>query len=150
MIARPLVSRRGVRIVAWTWLGLYVVLLLVLTHIPKPPAVFDGRDDKTLHFLAYFALGGLSYFAAAITFPLRLGLSLIVVLGCAVFAALDEITQPSFGRSADVFDWRADVFGVIAGVCVLRILRALISRTGKTKGEAASTTSDAMDQDAQR
>lgn len=149
MIARPLVSHRGVRIVAWTWLGLYVVLLLVLTHVPSPPQVFHGHDDKTLHFLAYFALGALSYFAVAITFPLRLGMSLIVVLGCAVFAALDEITQPSFGRSADVFDWRADVFGVIAGVCVLRILRAWISRKGKTKGEAAVGTSPATEQDAE-
>ena len=42
-----------------------------------------------------------------------------MALVLAVFAALDEVTQPWFGRAVDGFDWLADLAGLAVGIGVV-------------------------------
>jgi hypothetical protein len=42
----------------------------------------------------------------------------IVLAAIALFALLDESTQPMFGRAAEPFDWVADVIGAAIGLVV--------------------------------
>ena len=63
---------------------------------------------------------------AALAFPLartgRIGL-VPVFIGATIFGGLIEVIQPSFGRSADMQDWIADIAAV-----GLRIFLALLYR----------------------
>lgn len=124
-MSRP--SRRLVWI-AWATVALYVVIALCLTHMPKAPSELEAVGDHTLHIVGYFFYASTIYTAASITWPRLRGLALMVVLVLAVWAAADEITQPMFGRSADVLDWRADMIGVIAAVVLLSGLRFIVAR----------------------
>jgi VanZ family protein len=46
----------------------------------------------------------------------------VLLVGLAIHAALDELTQEYVGRSAEFFDWAADVSGVIAGLAVAQLV----------------------------
>jgi VanZ family protein len=100
--------------------ALYVIVLLTATHIPRLTVSFDVglavASDKLLHFGAYGLLGflvGLIAVESGLTwhrwFPLALAM-------LAAFALVDETTQPMFGRTAETFDWVADVVGGAAGL----------------------------------
>lgn len=100
----------------------YAVVLVVATHIPRLDVSFAASTpvppDKLLHFAAYGVLGFLVGLIAAGSelnwrqwFPAALA-------AIAVFALLDETTQPMFGRAAETFDWVADVIGAAAGLIV--------------------------------
>jgi VanZ family protein len=117
---------RSLRIAAWIVLGLYLALMLTLTHMPRPPGILENRPDKPLHFTGYFALGLIAFTTAALTFPARSGISLIIVLAGLAFAAFDESTQPLFHRTSDILDWRADAIGLITGVILLGFTRFLL------------------------
>jgi len=41
---------------------------------------------------------------------------IVMFLTVAAFGGCDELTQPPFGRTADWFDWYADLGGAIVGV----------------------------------
>ncbi|HEX8325186.1 MAG TPA: VanZ family protein [Tepidisphaeraceae bacterium] len=125
-MSRP--SRR-IAWIAWATVALYVLVAVCLTHMPQPPdMIIEEVGDKKLHTAGYFLYAALIYTAAGLTWPRFRGLSLTVVLLLALWAAADEITQPYFGRSADVMDWRADMIGVIAAVVVLALLRFVAAR----------------------
>lgn len=103
------------RVIILVTLCVYATVLLTLTHMPKPPGVFEGQSDKTLHFTAYMILAWLVYLVLFSYRPgqnYRLAKVLIV---CMIFGAVDESTQPLFGRSADVRDYLFDVLGIIVG-----------------------------------
>ncbi|HEX8341984.1 MAG TPA: VanZ family protein [Tepidisphaeraceae bacterium] len=116
------------RPLAWAAAVSWALLLITLTHVPKPPGVLQTSHDKSLHFIAYAVLAFLFYLAAVTQWPRRGGMPLWVVLVGAVFAAADEISQPYFGRSSDVLDFRADMIGLIAGVLLAAIGRRLVKR----------------------
>ena len=97
----------------------YTTFLFAMTHIPVPPVeALPVQNDKLLHFLAYGALAGLWGLRPLHSMRGRVG----VTLGLMVFAALDEATQPWFGRTADYRDWLADVVGIVAGIAVAGLL----------------------------
>jgi len=98
----------------------YAVALVVATHIPRLKVSFDIATplppDKFLHFVAYGMLGFLVGLLAAEkshnwrrSFPYAWAV-------IAVFALLDEATQPLFGRTAEPLDWIADLVGGAAGL----------------------------------
>lgn len=90
----------------------YVIACVVLTHLPPPavPRVSIPGLDKVIHFLIYFGMG---FF---IVRTWRFSRLMSVLLGVLVFAAIDEITQPPFGRTADIFDWICDAVGAGLGI----------------------------------
>jgi len=106
-------------------LGIYWPFIFWLTHIPIPAiARQSGLSDKTMHVLAYFVLTFLAWFAVSPYEKVRWNtwkawiLWLVIVL----YAAIDEYLQGRVGRSADVVDFAADVFGVVLGLGLLSIL----------------------------
>lgn len=94
-------------------LVLYVCLLVWSTHTSLDEGTLRAYD-KLLHLMAYAVLG----FVAHLTFlswkTLREALGTIALVWC--FGAIDELTQPYFGRQADIFDWLADAMGGVIGV----------------------------------
>ena len=94
-----------------------VLTVAMLWPINQPPPGPDG-SDKIVHLIAF----------AALAFPLartgRFGL-VPVFMGASVFGGLIEVLQPSFGRSADMQDWIADIAGVGLGIVLALIYRRL-------------------------
>lgn len=122
-MSRPSPHSARVRVIAWVMLCMYVGLAVTLTHVPRVPSELNGYSDKSLHFVGYFAYGAFLYTAMGLTLPRQRFVWLIVLLILAGWAALDELTQPYFGRDCDILDWRADMIGVTAAVALLGTLR---------------------------
>ena len=92
-----------------------VLTVAMLWPINQPPPVPDG-SDKVVHLIAF----------AALAFPLartgRIGL-IPGFVGASTFGGLIEVIQPSFGRSADMQDWIADIVGVGLGILLALLYR---------------------------
>lgn len=92
----------------------------MLWPINQPPRSPDGID-KVVHLLAF----------AALAFPLartrRVGL-VSVFIGASTFGGVIEVLQPWFGRSADMQDWVADIFGATLGIMLALLYRRLRKR----------------------
>lgn len=103
------------RVILFLILCAYATVLLTLTHIPKPPGVFEGHSDKTLHFMAYTVLALLVYLVLFTYRPEQNYRFIKTVIVCMIFGVVDESTQPFFGRSADVRDYLFDLLGIVFG-----------------------------------
>lgn len=110
----------------------YAFVLIVATHIPRLDVSFNTGtpvpSDKTLHFAAYGVLGfliGLIATGSVLSWQRWLPTALGAI---AVFAMLDEATQPLFGRATEPFDWVADVAGAAAGLIVAAVAAAIARR----------------------
>ena len=72
-----------------------------------PPA--SAGSDKLVHLISF----------AALVFPLaytgRFGL-IQLFISVSIFGGFIEIIQPRFNRGADIYDWLADVFGILLGI----------------------------------
>ena len=94
-----------------------VLTVAMLWPINQPPPAPDGTD-KLVHLIAF----------AALAFPLartgRIGL-VPVLIGASAFGGLIELVQPTFGRSADMQDWIADIAGVGLGIVLALVYRRL-------------------------
>ena len=114
--------------------GAYTGLLVFATHYPKPEQLLGTNlpSDKTLHCLAYGALGLLA--AALVADSGRWSARRVAALaaGLVAFAAIDEVTQPWFGRSAEPLDWVYDLIGLAAGIGVIVALNATL-RSSRTR-----------------
>jgi len=106
-------ARRGFALAT----GSYYAFLLFATHYPKPEKLVGGRlpPDKLMHFLAYGLLGSLVA-ATLVAYGRRnVGTLVRVVVALAIAAIFDELTQPLFGRNAEVVDWVYDCIGLAVG-----------------------------------
>ena len=94
-----------------------VITVAMLWPINQPPPAPDCTD-KIVHLIAF----------AALAFPLartgRIGL-VPVFIGASTFGGLIELIQPTFGRSADMQDWIADISGVVLGIVLALLYRRL-------------------------
>ena len=92
-----------------------VLTVAMLWPINQPPQAPDGTD-KVVHLIAF----------ATLAFPLartgRIGL-IPVFVGASAFGGVIEVVQPSFGRSADMQDWIADIAGVALGITLALVYR---------------------------
>jgi VanZ family protein len=114
----------------------YWVALFVGTHLPPEfPGLPPQGYDKVVHFSAFAGLAGL----LAVTWcyvwgRLHLWTAVVAWLVLLAYAAGDEITQPWFRRTCDIYDWRADACGAAVGLALvygwqlLRIARGRQSR----------------------
>jgi VanZ family protein len=125
MPAAPPAIRWSLRIITAT----FWIICLILTHLPAPPEFLPAADhDKIRHYLGFGLLAGMLYLTIAIARPISslrsfLGsIAIRVLLILMIYAAVDEITQPPFGRTCDFFDWLADTAGAATAVTILEPL----------------------------
>lgn len=129
-------ERRARRIWRAVMLVLVVYWLTLITamHIPRVPEPLSFRaSDKVVHLLAYAVLGAL----VGLAWSLRWRFGWLAALGLwvllAAHGALDEVTQPIFGRHADVLDWYADMLGAALGLAVMAGARVCWLRMRPTR-----------------
>jgi len=108
----------------------YALVLVFATHYPRPEELLgpNAPSDKTLHFVAYGLLGLLLAATVAARGRWSPRAAAIVLAGLAMFAVIDEVTQPLFKRQAEPLDWIYDVVGLTAGIAVVAAARTWSDR----------------------
>jgi len=107
----------------WAIALLYMAALLSVNRLPSDTrairAVTDvPGGDKLGHVGAYGLMGLLVFGLCRVRGS---GATLSVGAALVTVAALDEFTQPWWDRTADPWDWAADVVGLIAGWSAARL-----------------------------
>ena len=98
--------------------------------------------DKTEHIVAYGLLTGAIHLSL---WPRRWSLlktAIVVLVIIMVYGALDEITQPIFGRSCDILDWLADVSGCAIALTVMSLAKLAMPRSQLVEDSVASSVQD--------
>jgi len=116
---------------------LYWICLTVVTHAPTPsvefllfiPRLGALQADHLNHFAAYAVLSILANLAFGMPGNAWGWRSILIFLVLAVWAMIDEATQPLFGRVADIADWLADSAGAACGGMVAICLPRIVTQT---------------------
>lgn len=114
----------------WLLVGasvIYLILVWVGTHLPATSLSVslprNGHFDKLFHVGAYFGLAVLAASSVLCFFRPSPTMFLLLVLGLLALAMGDEVSQiPVPGRTGDLFDFLADVTGIVAGVAVVSVV----------------------------
>jgi len=86
-------------------------------------------SDKMLHFCGYATLTVLVLTGWELTIGVLEPKHYFAVwLAGTLYGAFDEITQIPVGRTCDMTDWAADVAGIVTGLLVFRLVRAVVYR----------------------
>jgi VanZ family protein len=107
-----------------TWIGAFVA-----THLPRGQAPSLPASDKTVHAIGYFVLGSLFLLTLKLHDVRRARRIALIPAALAVYAFVDEITQPLVHRHASGWDWLADVIGAVIAVGVGEAILACRART---------------------
>ncbi|QDU87228.1 hypothetical protein Pla175_05850 [Pirellulimonas nuda] len=115
----------------WALLAVgYWLSLLVATHLPADLApAHAGSWDKVAHTVGFGLLAlfcGIAWRLVAGALGLRESAAILLTLS--IYAAIDECTQPWFGRNCDPLDWAADMAGASAGLAAAMVLIAVVRR----------------------
>lgn len=105
---------------------IYWLILFIATSIPTDYIPSVGIGDKFSHFFAYLVLSFLLYF----TFTLQGKIEILRKYPAAFstviasfYGILDELHQMLIpGRSAEFFDWVADLAGAIIGALIAKLI----------------------------
>ena len=104
----------------------YWIILFTLTTLPAQSVPSVGVSDKIEHLLAYFVLSILLYLTLLFqkkSIMLKNYAMLFTLLIVFTYGVLDEVHQLMIpGRSCELLDFLADVFGGIIGIIVIKIL----------------------------
>jgi VanZ family protein len=101
------------------WLACFIAAFTA-THRPPSDEPHGFRiNDKVLHATGFALLtvatvwrfGGSSRGRHTMRIPM-------IIAFLAAYGAIDELTQPPFARTADVWDWTADLVGIPVGLFV--------------------------------
>ncbi len=106
-----------------TWLAAFMA-----THVPADRLPDMQTGDPVLHAVGYFVLAAvwmLTLIARGRTAWWRAFLAFGVLL---LYAAIDELTQPLFGRFGAWSDWLADIQGAAVGVAAAELIDRSLER----------------------
>ncbi len=106
-------------------LVLFWIALLTATHLPPRHMPSVKVNDKVEHLAAYTMLAtliGLSWDGRQSVRLVLLATLLIVMCS----GAIDEWTQPIFGRDCEFNDWLADCAGAAIGSTIAVVSRAVV------------------------
>jgi VanZ family protein len=122
-------NARHYRRVAATALICYWLIMFTGTHWPHVSLEsYPQNTDKLLHFTGYAGFGFLIAVWMSTKREVRwrdLAAAFGVIF---VYAIVDELSQPPFGRTCDFFDAVADWCGGLAGLAAFLVLRAFLRR----------------------
>jgi VanZ family protein len=125
-------------------LVLYWTALFLGTHLPVRG--MSKANDKWLHFLAFSGLSFLLAWAIAAFRPTWRSLAVVLMIAV-VYGAMDEATQMLVPqRTADIWDWVANLVGGVAGVacyslCLTVMVAIWPSLAGLSQGEPEASAS---------
>jgi hypothetical protein len=91
----------------------FTATVLVATHLPQellPDILQLHGIDKLQHVIAYSAIT--LFLIISFNTSLTILSAVILFLAISTIAVTDELTQPFVNRTADSFDWLADVIGI--------------------------------------
>jgi len=96
----------------------YWILCFTITHLPPSnvPSVQIPHFDKLIHMLIFLGLATL-FSRAYPKIAKRVGVVIGILM---LYALVDEVTQPGFGREADILDGVADFVGAGVGMMIYR------------------------------
>ncbi len=124
------ISRRTtfVRRVLLGVLIVYWIALFIGTHLPPKdvPDLGPNHLDKVVHFLAY---AGLAFLLSTWLFTCNWSTArtaAVVLTILVTYAVADELLQIGVGRTADFWDWVADVLGSGLGLGVATVGNAIL------------------------
>jgi VanZ family protein len=124
--------RRGVVIA----LVLYWLTMFTATHVPQAPQPLPPAfTDKWQHYVAYAGLGFLLAAWRQSRRALTMQASLVLFAIAVLYGAFDEVTQPFFGRDAELLDWRSDIIGAASGIALCALILAAFDRAKRKTGE---------------
>jgi VanZ family protein len=86
-------------------------------------------SDKVVHVVAFAVLSFLFALAWSLRRPFGWQQFLAVLAILAAYAAFDEATQPLVQRTADRYDWIADLSGALGGLAIFAGARTIWWRT---------------------
>lgn len=127
----PILWRRrriilAVLIVAW--LG-----ALTASHLPPGDLPELPSSDTTLH-LGGFGLLSVLFLVTLAAFGLAgIARPLVAVGVLALYAMLDEMTQPIFHRTCDIADWLADMGGMVIALAICEVTLQYLAWRHKTR-----------------
>ena len=105
--------------------GIWWALSAVATHVPIETLPSRAPGPPALHVIGYTLLTGL-FLTTLIAYGVRPWRRLVVaVFVIVVYAAVDEATQPWFGRDGTVDDWLADLAGMVFALAMIEVPAAL-------------------------
>jgi VanZ family protein len=125
------------RVLVVAAIGLYWLLLFVLTHLPgdprpEPPEGVIPHLDKLAHSAAFAGLAFLACVGASTFRPVTPQVLGSVAAALALYAAVDEQTQGWVPfRVPDFRDWVADMLGMLVGLCAFLLACRLASRSAR-------------------
>ena len=115
----------------------YVLLVLLvllwagaftLTHLPPGNVPKFHAGDKVLHTVGFAGLAsafGVTLLSFGVPRRRRLMWLLAVMLA---YGAIDEWTQPWFGRSCDIIDWLHDAAGIVIAAGVVETFAWIVGK----------------------
>jgi VanZ family protein len=122
----------GIRL-ATIVLVLYWIMLFTGTHMPSPPRLGVQVNDKVQHFIAFFGLATLLYWAVPARRSVNRKIAIVLVVAI-TYAAFDEWTQRfSPRRTVDIRDFFTNVGGIMTATLVYVISRAIWIRFWRTR-----------------
>lgn len=99
-------------------LAAHWIAMAVATHLPADALPDVPGTDKSKHFIGYAVLALLLAIVLKLRGFGRFGAALAAVAICAAYGAVDELTQPWFGRFCELGDWVADLVGSLVGAMI--------------------------------
>jgi len=110
-------------------LACYWLAMFTGTHWPNfTLRAYPENTDKILHISAYFGLSFLIAVRREFKRDVRLQDCLWIMAIIVGYSIFDEVTQPYFGRTCDIFDALADWIGGAFGLGAFAVLRRLLRR----------------------
>jgi hypothetical protein len=129
-------SNKGRFLYYWAPVILYAGVIFAFSSLSAVP-VMPKKSDKILHFIEYSFFAFLLWRALARDrfWSLDIGRFIIVALIASLYAASDEIHQSYVpGRYASIYDWFADVAGIL-GMLTLMVIRLKWRGSGRQNYE---------------
>lgn len=115
--------RRRIALLLVTLLVLYWPLAFLATHLPLPTGHSTGLPlDKVFHFGSFGVLAFLLTGALALHRGWHWKWAAVAVAVAAAYGVIDELTQIPVGRTADPWDWLADLSGATCGAVVAGLI----------------------------
>jgi VanZ family protein len=111
-------TKRRIRTTRFT-LSIYWLAMFIGSHMPMAPIRTESHYDKLIHFAAFAGLAFFMAFYRGLLGRMTRNAYTTIFVIAAIYGIFDELTQMLIaGRTADPFDWLADITGAAAGLIV--------------------------------